>query len=84
LSGALISGAIIESIVDRANETALIRAISNKGDEGIGEEDLLHTIQSEYVEDESFPPTDTTEELLMLLAHAPENVVKVSPIHPLR
>jgi proteasome-associated ATPase len=82
--GDLISGAIIASIVDRAKETALKRAISSKGDEGIGEEDLLHAIQSEYVENDIFPPTDITEDWLMLLDHDPENVVKVSPIHASR
>jgi proteasome-associated ATPase len=82
--GDLISGAIIASIVDRAKETALKRAIKSKDDEGISEEDLLHAIQSEYVENDIFPPTDITEDWLMLLDHDPENVVKVSPIHASR
>jgi len=82
--GDLISGAIIASIVDRAKETALKRAIKSKNDEGVSEEDLLHAIQSEYVENDIFPPTDITEDWLMLLDHDPENVVKVSPIRASR
>jgi proteasome-associated ATPase len=59
-------------------------AIKSKDDEGIREEDLLHAIQSEYVENDIFPPTDITEDWLMLLDHDPENVVKVSPFHRAR
>ena len=37
----------------------------------------------EYVENDIFPPTDITEDWLLLLDYDPENVVKVSPIRPI-
>jgi proteasome-associated ATPase len=67
-----------------ARRRPLRRAINSQGDEGIGEKKLLQAIQSEFVENDIFPPTDITEDWLMLLDHDPENVVKVSPIHPSR
>jgi proteasome-associated ATPase len=79
--GDLISGAIIASIVERAKEIAIKRSIDSKKDEGICEADLLHSVDLEYSENDIFPPTDITEDWLMLLDYDPENVVKVSPIH---
>jgi proteasome-associated ATPase len=78
--GNLVSGAIIASIVERAKEMAIKRSIASKGDEGVGEADLLHALELEYEENDIFPPTDITEDWLMLLDYDPENVVKVSPI----
>src|SRR6266436_3882342 len=81
--GDLISGAIIASIVERAKEMAIKRSIDSRKDEGISEADLLHALDLEYSENDIFPPTDITEDWLMLLDYDPENVVKVSPIRPL-
>lgn len=81
--GELVSGAIISSIVERAKEIAIKRSIELKKDEGISESDLLQSLDLEYAENDIFPPTDITEDWLMLLDYDPENVVKVSPIHPL-
>jgi proteasome-associated ATPase len=81
--GDLISGAIIASIVERAKEMAIKRSIDSRKDEGISEADLLRALELEYVENDIFPPTDITEDWLMLLDYDPENVVKVSPIRPL-
>jgi proteasome-associated ATPase len=80
--GDLISGAIIASIVERAKEMAIKRSIESKRDEGISEADLLHSLELEYGENDIFPPSDVTEDWLMLLDYDPENVVKVSPIRP--
>jgi len=80
--GDLISGAIIASIVERAKEMAIKRSIDSKKDEGISEADLLRSLELEYAENDIFPPTDITEDWLMLLDYDPENVVKVSPIRP--
>ena len=80
--GDLISGAIIASIVERAKEIAIKRSIDSKKDEGISEADLLRSLDLEYAENDIFPPTDITEDWLMLLDYDPENVVKVSPIRP--
>jgi len=81
--GDLISGAIIASIVERAKEMAIKRSIDSRKDEGISEADLLRALELEYVENDIFPPTDITEDWLMLLDYDPENVVKVSPIRPI-
>ena len=77
--GDLLSGAIIASIVDRAKELAIKRSIDTKKDEGIGEADVLRSLDLEFAENDIFPPTDITEDWLKLLDYDPENVVKVSP-----
>ena len=79
--GHLCSGAIIESIVQRAKESALKRAIREPEREaGITRADLLDALSAEYSESEIFPPTEATEDWLKLLDYEPENVVKVTPI----
>lgn len=79
--GHLCSGAIIESIVQRAKESALKRAIENPEKEsGISRTDLLGALAAEYGESEIFPPTEATEDWLKLLDYDPANVVKVTPI----
>lgn len=80
--GDLVSGAIIASIVERAKEIAIKRSIASHQEEGIGAADLRRAIDLEYTENDIFPPTDITEDWLMLLDYDPENVVKVAPIHP--
>ncbi len=80
--GDLVSGAIIASIVERAKERAIKRSIESQHDEGICETDLLASIEREYQENDLFPPTDITEDWLMLLDYDPDNVVKVSPVQP--
>ena len=78
--GHLCSGAIIESIVQRAKESALKRAIQNPEKEsGISRADLLDALAAEYRESEIFPPTEATEDWLKLLDYDPANVVKVTP-----
>ena len=82
--GDLCSGAILESIVQRAKEIAIKRCIASGSVEGIGFEDLLAAIEMEYGENEIFPPTDNTEDWLKLLDYDPENVVRAAPIRPRR
>ena len=82
--GELCSGAILESIVKRAKELAIRRSIASGSDEGISLEDLLQAAETEYTENEIFPPTDNTEDWLKLLDYDPENVVRASPIRPNR
>lgn len=79
--GHLCSGAIIESIVQRAKESALKRAIQDPEKEsGISRVDLLDALAAEFRESEIFPPTEATEDWLKLLDYDPANVVKVTPI----
>ncbi len=79
--GHLCSGAIIESIVQRAKESALKRAIEHpENAHGITRRDLLDALAAEYGESEIFPPIEATEDWLKLLDYDPANVVKVTPI----
>ncbi len=79
--GDLASGALIDSIVQRAKESAIKRAIAESdADAGIRSEDLANAIRSEYRENEVFPPTDSVEDWLKLLDYDPENVVRVAPV----
>lgn len=80
--GDLCSGAVLESIVRRAKEYAILRSIASGGDEGISLDDLMSAVATEYGENEIFPPNDSTDDWLKLLDYEPENVVKVSPIRP--
>ncbi|MFB3040312.1 MAG: AAA family ATPase [Candidatus Poribacteria bacterium] len=81
--GDLCSGAIIASIIQRAKEYAIKRAIANQGqEEGISLTDLTDALATEYSENDIFPPTDSVEDWLKLLDYDSENVVKVSPIRP--
>lgn len=79
--GHLCSGAIIESIVQRAKESAMKRAIAApETDTGITLDDLMNSLNAEYSENDIFPPTEATEDWLKLLDYDPVNVVKVTPI----
>lgn len=79
--GHLCSGAIIESIVQRAKETAMKRAIADPDTEtGISSNDLIDALNAEFSENDIFPPTEATEDWLKLLDYDPVNVVKVTPI----
>ena len=78
-----VAAQLIESIVQRAKESALKRAIQNPEKEsGISRADLLDALAAEYRESEIFPPTEATEDWLKLLDYDPANVVKVTPIKP--
>jgi proteasome-associated ATPase len=78
--GDLVSGAIIASVVERAKELAIKRAITTMWEEGISESDLLLSLNTEYAENDIFPPTDIVEDCLKLIDYDSENVVKVSPV----
>lgn len=77
----LLSGALIRSVVERAKDYAIKRAIAT-GDfeQGVNAEDLQKAIRTEYKENEIFPKTDTQEDWLKLLDYEPENVVTLKPI----
>lgn len=79
--GDLVSGAILSSIVQRAKEKAIERAVAQTGaaaGDGIRALDLLDAVQEEFREGEMLPPDDAAEEWLKLLDHHPEQVVGVS------
>ncbi|WP_025227102.1 AAA family ATPase [Fimbriimonas ginsengisoli] len=77
----LVSGALLKSIVDRAKDSAIKRAIADpKREAGVSLEDLVQAANQEYKENEIFPRGDTQEDWLQLLDYAPENVASVKPI----
>ena len=77
----LNSGAILESIVDRAKETAIRRTLAEpKKETGITLADLTDALDQEFKENEIFPKSDAMEDWLQLLDLSPENVVNVRPI----
>jgi proteasome-associated ATPase len=77
----LVSGALLKSIVDRAKDLAIRRAIADTSAEtGITLEDLKAATDAEYKENEIFPKSDTQEDWLQLLDYAPEHVASVKPI----
>ena len=81
--GDLTSGAIIASVVSRAKEMAIKRAIAHSDPVGgICSEDMRLAARAEYRENEVFPPSDSVEDWLKLLDYEPENVVKVLPVKP--
>lgn len=82
--GDLCSGAVLESIVRRAKEYAIKRSIASGEEDGIGVEDLFLAVETEFAENEIFPPSDNSEDWLKLLDYDPENVVRVAPIRPER
>jgi proteasome-associated ATPase len=83
----LVSGALLKSIVDRAKDHAIKRAIAGSSNnqqpisnEGVSLDDLMQAADQEYKENEIFPKGDTQEDWLQLLDYAPENVASVKPI----
>lgn len=77
----LVSGALLKSVVDRAKEHAIERAIAS-GDpgEGLTREDLAEAIDAEFRENEIFPKSDVMDDWLKLLDVEPERVAAVKPI----
>ncbi len=77
----LISGALLKSIVDRAKDHAIKRAIADpKKPQGVTQEDLILAADQEYKENEIFPKSDSQEDWLQLLDFSPDNVASVKPI----
>ncbi len=76
--GDLVSGAILASIVQRAKEKAIDRAIQSGQPAGLLLEDLQGAVSEEFREGEMLPPDDAAEEWLKLLDHHPEQVVGIS------
>jgi proteasome-associated ATPase len=77
----LISGALIRSVVDRAKDYAIKRAIAEptKG-HGIRLDDLKEAVKAEYSENEIFPKNDSVEDWLKLLDYEEDHVISLRPI----
>jgi len=79
----LVSGALLMSVVERAKDYAIHRAIQRGSqEEGVCLEDIEQAIRVEYKENEIFPKTDVLEDWLKLIDYDPENVVNIRPIRP--
>lgn len=79
----LMSGALIESMVERAKDFVIKRSIDVKSSlEGLSLDDLKRAVDAEFKENEIFPKTDNVEDWLKLLDYEPENVVTLKPIRP--
>jgi proteasome-associated ATPase len=77
----LISGALLKSVVDRAKDEAIRRAIADPSAvTGLSLDELKAAVDAEYKESEIFPKSDTQEDWLKLLDYDPENVASVKPI----
>ena len=77
----LVSGALLKSVVDRAKDIAIRRAIADpQTKHGLKAEDLEEALKSEYAENEIFPKSDAMEDWLKLLDFEPENVINVRPV----
>lgn len=77
----MVSGALLKSIVDRAKEYGIRRAIKDpKGKHGIERGDMLAALKAEYQENEIFPKNDLVEDWLKLLDLEPESVIAVRPV----
>jgi len=77
----LVSGALLKSIVDRAKDLAIQRAIAApKSANGITLEDLMASVRAEYSENEIFPKSDVQDDWLKLIDVEPERVASVKPV----
>lgn len=74
----LVSGALIKSIVDRAKDIVIRRAILEpKQQHGVGLQDLKDAMCAEYRENEIFPKTEALDDWLKLLDFDEDNIVSV-------
>ncbi|MBS1709563.1 MAG: peptidase, partial [Armatimonadetes bacterium] len=79
----MVSGALLKSVVDRAKDTAIRRAIADPDSpHGLTLGDIRTAIESEYQENEIFPKSDAAEDWLKLLDFEPEAVANVRPVKP--
>ncbi len=74
----LISGAMLENIVDRAKDIAIRRTLETPGNRGgLKVEDLIEAVNSEFTENDILPKSDQLEDWLQLLDLDAESVVSV-------
>jgi proteasome-associated ATPase len=79
----LVSGALLKSVVDRAKDSAIRRAIAQPSvEQGVRLADLTGAIEAEFKENEIFPKSDVLDDWLKLIDVEPEMVAAVKPIRP--
>ncbi|MBX3096566.1 MAG: AAA family ATPase [Fimbriimonadaceae bacterium] len=73
-----VSGALLKSVVDRAKDNAIRRALlAPDQPNGLTEDDLSDALRQEYAEGEIFPKNDALDDWLRLLDIDPSDVVGV-------
>ena len=77
--GDLASGAIIAAIVERAKSYAILRSIAEGRESPLGLEDLRRAFETEYRENDLFPPSEITEDWLKLTDLETSNVIRLAP-----
>ncbi|HXN07048.1 MAG TPA: AAA family ATPase, partial [Nitrospiria bacterium] len=73
----LVSGAMIASIVTRAKEKAIQKAVGGE-DAGLCPDDMILSVNEEYREGDILPPHDVLDDWLKLLDHDPGEVTDIS------
>ncbi len=74
----LVSGAILESIVDRAKEIAIRRSLENRqAPTGLKSRDIVIAVEQEFEENDILPKSDQVEDWVQLLDVKSENCVAV-------
>jgi proteasome-associated ATPase len=73
-----VSGAILESIIDRAKESAIRRSLDNLGEQtGLKTQDIIDAIDKEFLENDILPQSDQVEDWVQLLDMKSDNCVAV-------
>lgn len=76
-----VSGALLKSIVDRAKDIAIRRAVAApEAGFGLRREDLKEALAAEFAEGEIFPKNEAVEDWLKLLDVEPDDVVGVESV----
>jgi proteasome-associated ATPase len=76
-----VSGALLKSVVDRAKDSAIRRAVADGANKaGITKQDLDDALRDEYREGEIFPKNDGVDDWLRLLDIDPADVATVHSI----
>ncbi len=76
-----VSGALLKSVVDRAKDSAIRRAVADGATKaGITKQDLDDALRDEYREGEIFPKNDGVDDWLRLLDIDPADVATVHSI----
>ena len=74
----LVSGAILESIIDRAKEIAIRRALADRQvPTGLKSQDIIIAVEKEFEENDILPKSDHVEDWVQLLDVKAENCVAV-------
>jgi proteasome-associated ATPase len=73
-----VSGAILESIIDRSKESAIRRSLEDlNAQTGLNTGDIIDAIDKEFLENDILPQSDQVEDWVQLLDMKSDNCVAV-------